>query len=82
MKCPSSCWNVFRKHALVNCTSDADWANSTSQNSKTHLVFRMHTFWGVKKEKILDLEIFNWIGKTTKMLQWIPNTIVNTSILF
>ena len=33
------------------------------------------------KEKTLDLQVFSWIGKTIKKLQWIPNTIMNTSVL-
>ena len=33
-----------------------------------------------KKEKYLDLLIFSRIGKPIKQLQWISNTIVNTSV--
>ena len=33
-----------------------------------------------KEKKTLVLQIFCQIGKTVKKLQWIPNTIVNTSV--
>ena len=33
-----------------------------------------------KEKKTLVLQIFSQIGKTMKKLQWIPNTIVNTSV--
>ena len=33
------------------------------------------------KEKTLDPQVFSWIGKTIKKLQWIPNTIINTNVL-
>ena len=34
-----------------------------------------------KKKNHLNLKVFSWIGKTIKKLQWIINTIMNTSVL-
>ena len=30
---------------------------------------------------MLDPQVFSWIGKTIKMLQWIPNTLISTSVV-
>ena len=54
----------------------------TCWTSETHPIFRAHTFCLIKKKKSLDLQVFSRIGTTMKKLQWIPNTIVNTSVLF
>ena len=35
-----------------------------------------------KEKKSLDLQISSQIDQTMKKLQWIPNTIVNTTVLF
>ena len=44
----------------------------TRKAFETRMIFRARTFCLVKKKKTLDLQFFSWIGKTMKMLQWIP----------
>ena len=51
------------------------------KTSETRPIFRANTFCLVKRKKILDLQVFSQIGKIIKKLQWIPNTMINTSVL-
>ena len=44
-------------------------------------IFQVCIFCLVKKKKISDLQVFSRIGKTVKKLQWIPNTIMNISVI-
>ena len=43
------------------------------------LIFWALTFCLLKKKKTLDLQMLGQIGKTTKQLRWIPDTILSTS---
>ena len=44
-------------------------------------IFRARIFCLLKKKKTLDLQVFSQIVKTMKKLQWIPNTLLNASVL-
>ena len=50
------------------------------KTSEARPIFRAYTFSFVKKKNIFDLQISSQIDKTIKKLQWIPNTIVSTSV--
>ena len=44
-------------------------------------IFRARIFCLVKKKNLFDLQISSQIDKTIKRLEWIPNSIVNSSAL-
>ena len=65
--------------AWTNYAPDADRVRSGAENpwdapdfSDAHIL--------LYKKKTLDLQVFSGIGKTMKKLNWIPNTIMNTSL--
>ena len=48
---------------------------------KMGFIFRELKFCLLKSKKLLDLQIYDPIGKTMKKLYWIPNTVLNTSTI-
>ena len=46
-----------------------------------HPIFWARKCYLAKKKKMLDIQIFSRMGKTTKMLHSIPDTIANSSVL-
>ena len=51
------------------------------KTSEVHPSFWKRTFYLVKKKNWFDLPISSQTDKTMKKLQWIPKTIVSTSVL-
>ena len=51
------------------------------KTSETCQIFRARTFCLLERKKSLDLQIYSRIGKTIKKLLWIPNNLVNISVL-
>ena len=72
---------TYDLQAWANCLADADWARWGTQNLQDVLNLSGTHIFPCKKKKTLNLQVFSWIGKTIKKLQWIPNTIINTSVL-
>ena len=51
----------------------------TISRSGVESFYKESFFCLVKNKKVLDLQVFTRVGKTIKKLQWIPNTIMNTT---
>ena len=71
---------MIYKPAQIACQMPIGHAEAR-KTSKTCSIFRARIFFLVKRKKTLNLQVFSWIGKTIKKLQWIPNTIINTNVL-
>ena len=74
---PIRCARACLRNSAYPRASDEHRARKLSRPN----IFQALTFYLIKKEKPLDLQVFSRIGKTMKQLQSISNTIMNTNLL-
>ena len=55
--------------AWTKCAHNADRARSAYKTSETHPIFRARTFYLIKNEKTIRLQVFSQVDKTMKELQ-------------